>query len=136
MNISIASVFDGGSFECRARNDIGSVSHSALVRVNGPTQIRRMQNESVIAMQSISLPCRIVGYEPDLIGWQKDGRGLPFNHRQRVHANGTLEIHNLDRDADSGIYTCTATSSAKSGESVSQSVAITVKGTYLMAAVN
>ncbi|XP_063888656.1 cell adhesion molecule Dscam2-like [Scylla paramamosain] len=38
----------------------------------------------------------------------RDGVRLPTSHRQRVHANGTLVVEQVTRDADKGQYTCTA----------------------------
>ncbi|KAK7021096.1 hypothetical protein SK128_026418, partial [Halocaridina rubra] len=33
---------------------------------------------------------------------------LPVSQRQKVHPNGTLEVHEVSREADSGQYTCVA----------------------------
>lgn len=59
VNATIASVFDGGTFECKAGNDAGTARHSAVIRVNGATRIRGMQNQTVIAMQTLLVPCPV-----------------------------------------------------------------------------
>ena len=33
---------------------------------------------------------------------------LPISSRQEVHPNGTLEIRDVSREADTGTYTCVA----------------------------
>lgn len=62
-----------------------------------------------------------------------DGLQVPFNHRQRVHKNASLEILNIDKKTDSGNYTCVATINTTSGQiqTISESMLLTVKGNFL-----
>ena len=107
MNISIESVFDGGVYSCSASNRLGRVKHSALIRMDGSSTIREIKNKSTIEGESVWIACWILGSRPPvIISWSKDGRSLPFNHRQRVHKNGSLEIVNLNKEIDAGKYTC------------------------------
>jgi hypothetical protein len=107
VNISIESVFDGGVYSCLSSNRLGQVKHSALIRVEGSSMIREMKNKSSIEGESVWIPCYILGNRPPvIISWSKDGRSLPFNHRQRVLKNGSLEIVNLNKEIDAGKYTC------------------------------
>ncbi|RWS06193.1 Down syndrome cell adhesion molecule-like protein Dscam2, partial [Dinothrombium tinctorium] len=108
INVTIESVYDGGHYECTASNVAGQVKHSAIVHVSGATKIREMQNKNAIAMQSISLPCYTLGTKPQLIQWKK-------------------EISNLDKEIDSGKYTCVVTVSEDSKDTVEQSVVLNVK---------
>ncbi len=56
-----------------------------------------------------------------------DDKKLPLNHRHRVHANGTLEIIHLDKNSDSGIYSCIALGNTNT-ERVTQSFLMQVRG--------
>lgn len=59
---------------------------------------------------------------------------MPFNHRQRVHKNASLELLNVDKNTDSGNYTCVITYTTKSGhvQTTSESMFLTVKGICLI----
>ena len=54
---------------------------------------------------------------------------MPFNHRQRIHKNVSLEILNIDKNTDTGNYTCVITYTTKSGhvQTISESMFLTVK---------
>ncbi|XP_054160426.1 cell adhesion molecule DSCAM-like [Oppia nitens] len=125
LNITVQSVFDGGTYQCVLSNKAGVTRHSANIRVAGPTKIRPMYNKNLTAMTDIKLNCPTVGDEPKLIEWHKDDKKLPLNHRHRVQANGTLEIQHLDK-SDSGIYTCIAFGE-KNSDIVKQSFKMKVK---------
>ncbi|KAI1301475.1 Down syndrome cell adhesion molecule-like protein Dscam2 [Halotydeus destructor] len=71
VNLTANSVFDGGLFSCTASNSVGSVTHSAMLRVLGQTQVRPMHNKMATAGQSIVLNCHTVGDEPVAIEWYK-----------------------------------------------------------------
>ncbi|RWS31821.1 Down syndrome cell adhesion molecule-like protein Dscam2, partial [Leptotrombidium deliense] len=127
INISVESVYDGGHYECVASNVAATIRHSSEMIVSGETRIREMHNRSAVATQSISMSCYTVGTKPSLIVWKKDGETLPFNHRQRIHKNGSLDISNLDKAIDSGKYTCVAFSQSDAKNFVQQSMTLTVK---------
>ena len=82
--------------------------HSARINVFGKPSVRRMPNMTAVAGESISISCPVGGYPIDVIIWERGGVHLPFNHRQRVHTNGTLTINELERVTDEGVYTCIA----------------------------
>lgn len=53
---------------------------------------------------------------------------LPVSARQTVHANGTLTVRAISRDADSGTYTCVATA----GDIVARAdLDVNIRGTWL-----
>lgn len=110
VNITIESAYDGGVYSCTAVNRVGRISHSGLVRVSGPPAIRVMKNQRSLEGNSIQLPCYVLGTPPPgtVISWTKDGgsKVIPFHHRQRILQNGSLEIVTLDKQIDSGSYTC------------------------------
>jgi len=57
-----------------------------------------------------------------------DGSTLPVNLRQKVYANGTLTIDNVQRQTDAGTYTCQAKN--HHGHSSRRDVDIQVLSTY------
>ncbi|XP_021925400.1 Down syndrome cell adhesion molecule-like protein Dscam2 isoform X4 [Zootermopsis nevadensis] len=124
VNISNVQVEDGGIYRCTATNRVGEVSHSADMRVYGLPYIRPMPNISAVAGEPLYVACPVAGYPIDSILWQKDGRRLPLNRRQRVFPNGTLLLENVQSDPDRGIYRCTA--SNKQGRSATQTLPLNV----------
>ncbi|RZF37300.1 hypothetical protein LSTR_LSTR005632 [Laodelphax striatellus] len=124
VNISNVQVQDGGIYQCTAGNRIGQVSHSAQMRVYGVPFIRAMPNISAVAGEPLYLACPVAGYPIDSINWEKDGKKLPVNRRQRVFSNGTLLLVNVQRDSDKGNYRCIAAN--KQGRSASQTLVLNV----------
>lgn len=55
-----------------------------------------------------------------------EGTPLPVSLRQVVHKNGSLVIDNVQKNADSGSYACTA--STNSGDKSTQQVQVRVLG--------
>ncbi|KAG8228351.1 hypothetical protein J437_LFUL006802, partial [Ladona fulva] len=103
------------------------ISHVNISNVqveDGLPSIRPMPNVSAVAGESLYITCPVAGYPIDSITWEKGGRKLPLNRRQRVFENGTLLIENVQRAPDRGLYSCTA--SNKQGRSAFQSVNINV----------
>ncbi|XP_054281239.1 cell adhesion molecule Dscam2-like [Macrosteles quadrilineatus] len=124
VNISNVQVEDGGIYQCTATNRIGEISHSADMRVYGPPYVRPMPNISAVAGEPLLIACPVAGYPIDSITWEKEGRRLPLNRRQRVFPNGTLLLDNVQRDPDSGEYRCTAEN--KQGRTSSQQLHLSV----------
>ncbi|XP_069938509.1 cell adhesion molecule Dscam2-like [Cherax quadricarinatus] len=124
VNITHVRVEDGGEYTCRASNTVGGVSHSAKVNVYGMPFIRQMRRVSAVAGSGLRIKCPVGGYPIDKIIWEKDGRMLPTDIRQRVFDNGTLIISQTQRDTDGGRYTCRA--SNRQGHSASRDVTVTV----------
>ncbi|XP_022236950.1 Down syndrome cell adhesion molecule-like protein Dscam2, partial [Limulus polyphemus] len=108
VNISNVQVEDGGNYECVARNGAGTAAYVERVDVYGLPFVRPFRNITVVAKKTMIVHCHVAGYPIDSIHWEKDSRRLPFNHRQKVHNNGTLQIRNLDDKEDEGVYTCVA----------------------------
>lgn len=124
MNISNAQVIDSGLYRCTADNGLAQVSHQAQISVRGQLQIKAMANQTVVASESLRVRCPVAGYPVQEIQWQKDGRRLPANHRQRVYENGTLEVEHMEKSqGDEGEYTCLALSSVSKSSSGSSSSA-------------
>ncbi|XP_076034195.1 cell adhesion molecule Dscam1-like isoform X3 [Oratosquilla oratoria] len=109
LNISSVRMEDGGEWSCIAKNRAGTIKHTGQLYVRGPPSIRPMNPVSVVAGRPAAFNCVASGYPIERIYWEKLGVVLPIDPRQEVHANGTLEIRNVSRDADGGAYTCVAT---------------------------
>ncbi|XP_022240839.1 Down syndrome cell adhesion molecule-like protein Dscam2 [Limulus polyphemus] len=108
VNISSVRVEDGGVYECLAQSVAGTATYSNRIDVYGLPFVRPLKNITVVAKETMRTHCHVIGYPIDFIHWEKDSQRLPFNHRQKVYNNGTLEIGNLDEKEDEGTYTCVA----------------------------
>ncbi|XP_054724764.1 cell adhesion molecule Dscam2-like [Uloborus diversus] len=109
VNISDVRVEDGGEYMCSAENAVTSTQHKARLDIYGPPFVRPMPNMSVVAGTIVSLKCPVSGYPIESIAWLKDGTTLPANHRQKLdQLAGRLLIHDVQRPADEGAYTCRA----------------------------
>ncbi|XP_026315571.1 Down syndrome cell adhesion molecule-like protein Dscam2 isoform X4 [Hyposmocoma kahamanoa] len=111
LNISSVHTNDGGLYSCIASSKVGSVSHSARVNVYGLPYVRPMKKRPVVAGDTLIAHCPVAGYPIDSIVWERDGRVLPINRKQKVFPNGTLVIENVERMSDQATYTCVAKNS-------------------------
>ncbi|XP_066972085.1 cell adhesion molecule Dscam1 [Macrobrachium rosenbergii] len=124
VNITNVIVEDGGQYTCEASNNVGSVSHSAKVNVYGLPFIRTMKRVTAVAGSVLRIKCPVAGYPIEKITWEKDGRVLPTDIRQRVFDNGTLVVTQTQRETDGGRYTCRA--SNRHGHSAYRDVTVAV----------
>ncbi|KAK8788727.1 hypothetical protein V5799_021505 [Amblyomma americanum] len=109
VNFTSVRVEDGGLYACEARNSAGQATHSGRLVVPGKPVLRRpVGNVTALAGHTMVLHCPVAGHPIRSIAWQKDGRWLPQNHRQRSFPNGTLVVTQVQRGQDSGWYGCTA----------------------------
>ncbi|XP_061381082.1 cell adhesion molecule Dscam2 isoform X8 [Danaus plexippus] len=106
LNISSVHTNDGGLYSCIASSKVGSASHSARVNVYGLPYVRPMKKRPVVAGDTLVVHCPVAGYPIDTIVWERDGRILPINRKQKVFPNGTLVIENVERMSDQATYTC------------------------------
>ncbi|KAI5642678.1 immunoglobulin domain-containing protein [Phthorimaea operculella] len=111
LNISSVHTNDGGLYSCIASSKVGSASHSARVNVYGLPYVRPMKKRPVVAGDTLIAHCPVAGYPIDSIVWERDGRVLPINRKQKVFPNGTLVIENVERLSDQATYTCVAKNS-------------------------
>lgn len=79
-----------------------------------------------MAGQTLYLKCPVAGYPIEEIHWERGGRELPEDMRQKVQTDGTLEIKEVQKALDSGVYTCWARN--KQGHSARRSGEVTVIG--------
>ncbi|XP_045447571.1 Down syndrome cell adhesion molecule-like protein Dscam2 [Melitaea cinxia] len=111
LNISSVHTNDGGLYSCIASSKVGSASHAARVNVYGLPYVRPMKKRPVVAGDTLIAHCPVAGYPIDSIVWERDGRVLPINRKQKVFPNGTLVIENVERMSDQATYTCVAKNS-------------------------
>ncbi|KAJ0175513.1 hypothetical protein K1T71_008672 [Dendrolimus kikuchii] len=111
LNISSVHTNDGGLYTCIASSKVGSASHAARVNIYGLPYVRPMKKRPVVAGDTLVAHCPVAGYPIDSIVWERDGRVLPINRKQKVFPNGTLVIENVERLSDEATYTCVAKNS-------------------------
>lgn len=74
LHIPSVVVEDGGVWVCSAFNRAGQIRHKERLNVRGPPAIRPMQPKEIVAGQTTSFDCVVVGYPIDFIFWQKNGK--------------------------------------------------------------
>ncbi|XP_045031535.1 Down syndrome cell adhesion molecule-like protein Dscam2 isoform X5 [Daphnia magna] len=124
LNITHVRVEDGGNYKCAAENRVGRVEHSANLHIYGAPYVRRMSTVVGVGGKRLELPCPVAGYPIEAITWEKDGRRLPLNGRQRLQFNGSLTIDPLDKSSDAGLYSCEAR--GQNGLSARQSLQLNI----------
>ncbi|XP_015789143.1 Down syndrome cell adhesion molecule-like protein Dscam2 isoform X2 [Tetranychus urticae] len=125
VNISDVRVEDGGEYKCKADNGASSIEHGQRVNIKGPPTVRPMGNITIVAGDLLLINCPVAGYPIESITWTKAGHRLPDNHRQKVHDNGSLEIHQVESSVDEGFYACLARN--KQNQQSESSLYISVK---------
>lgn len=79
-----------------------------------------------MAGETLRLKCPVAGYPIDEIRWERAGRELPDDLRQKVMPDGTLIVSSVVKSTDSGVYTCWAKN--KQGHSARRSGDVAVIG--------
>lgn len=101
---------------CSAVNSVGSISVRARLTVASqddlppPIIILGPTNQTLPVKSVVALPCRAVGNPTPIISWYLDGNPVINSERINTTDNGTLVIHDLDKNTDQGLYTCVASS--------------------------
>lgn len=92
----------------------------------GMPYIRLIPKVTAVAGETLQLKCPVAGYPIEEIHWERGGRELPEDLRQKVLPDGTLQINPVEKKADSGVYTCWARN--KQGQTARRSGEVTVIG--------
>lgn len=112
---------NGKVIVCSAVNSVGSISTRAVINVNlqddrpPPLIIEGPSNQTLPIKSVTTLPCRAVGEPKPVISWYRDGIPVIASEKINISDAGYLTISNLDKNLDSGLYTCVA--SSKTGKS-------------------
>lgn len=81
---------------------------------------------TAVAGENLRLKCPVAGYPIEEIKWERGGRELPDDLRQKVLPDGTLIVAQVQKSSDSGVYTCAARN--KQGHSARRSGEVAVIG--------
>lgn len=92
----------------------------------GLPYIRLIPKVTAVSGETLNLKCPVAGYPIEEIHWERGGRELPDDIRQRVQPDGSLTISPVQKNSDSGVYTCWARN--KQGHSARRSGEVTVIG--------
>ncbi|VEN53577.1 unnamed protein product [Callosobruchus maculatus] len=111
LNISSIRTNDGGLYRCVASSKVGTTEHSARINVYGLPVVRSMEKQAIVAGGTLIVHCPFAGHPVDSVVWERDGRLLPINRKQKVFPNGTLIIENVERASDQATYVCVAKNS-------------------------
>ncbi|XP_057660492.1 cell adhesion molecule Dscam2 isoform X13 [Diorhabda carinulata] len=111
LNISAIHTNDGGLYRCVASSKVGSADHSARINVYGLPFVRSMEKQAIVAGGTLIVHCPFAGHPVEAVVWERDGRLLPINRKQKVFPNGTLIIENVERASDQATYVCVAKNS-------------------------
>lgn len=76
--------------------------------------------------ETLRLKCPVAGYPIEEIKWERAGRELPDDLRQKVLPDGTLVVQTVQKMQDTGVYTCSARN--KQGHNARRSGEVSVIG--------
>nr|CAD7591924.1 unnamed protein product [Timema genevievae] len=94
------------------------------VCLTGLPYIRLIPKVTAVAGETLQLKCPVAGYPIEEIKWERSGRELPDDLRQKVQSDGTLVITPVQKSTDAGVYTCSARN--KQGHSARRSGEVAV----------
>ena len=102
---------DSGLYTCRASNHLGTHSAQTLLVIMFPPRLvtRPPSAVSVVAGQTMQIKCSAKGDPRPVVTWKRTGGQLPVGRAKVVDDN--LVIRRMTAK-DSGMYICTASSSA------------------------
>lgn len=101
---------------CSAINDVGSKSVRAKLSVTSqedrppPIIIQGPVNQTLPIKSVAVLACKALGSPTPVISWFRDGTPVISSSKINLTETGTLVISELDKNDDSGLYTCVASS--------------------------
>lgn len=97
-----------------------------MLKFTGLPYIRLIPKVTAVSGEELSLKCPVAGYPIEEIHWERNGRELPIDIKQKVELDGRLIISSVQKKTDSGIYTCWAKN--KQGHSARRSGEVNVIG--------
>ncbi|XP_023243546.1 contactin-like isoform X1 [Centruroides sculpturatus] len=110
---------DKGTYQCRAKNELGVVISSGRLKILSlaPNFIKYPLEPDVYVAEggNLTIPCRPEAVPPPKYSWSHNGKAVSGG-RFRIKDNGYLHIESA-RFLDEGIYTCEATNRYGSAKS-------------------
>ncbi|XP_041748484.2 neural cell adhesion molecule L1-like protein isoform X8 [Coregonus clupeaformis] len=104
-----AKSIDSAVYQCEASNRHGTLLANANIMImNLPPMILTEEGleYSTVEGKSVVMHCKVFSSPPSIVTWNKDdSTGSVEGQRFTVHQNGSLEIHNVEKE-DMGQYTC------------------------------
>uniref|UniRef100_A0A4W5NNW1 protein-tyrosine-phosphatase n=1 Tax=Hucho hucho TaxID=62062 RepID=A0A4W5NNW1_9TELE len=104
-----AKSIDSAVYQCEASNRHGTLLANANIMImNLPPMILTEEGleYSAVEGKSVVMLCKVFSSPPSIVTWNKDDTtGSVEGPRFTVHQNGSLEIHNVEKE-DMGQYTC------------------------------
>lgn len=106
---------------CSALNSVGSISVRAKLSVTSqddrppPIIVHGPVNQTLPVKSVAVLHCKAIGTPIPVISWYRDGSPVITSTKINISESGTLEITDLSKNDDQGLYTCVA--SSRSGKS-------------------
>lgn len=100
---------------CSAVNSVGSVTSRVVLTLNAqderppPVIVSGPMNQTLPVNSETKMPCKAIGDPQPTVLWYHDGIPVAPSDRVEITGKGTLVISSLDKDSDSGVYTCVAT---------------------------
>uniref|UniRef100_A0A8C7L9Z5 Neural cell adhesion molecule L1-like protein n=1 Tax=Oncorhynchus kisutch TaxID=8019 RepID=A0A8C7L9Z5_ONCKI len=96
-------------YQCEASNRHGTLLANANIMImNLPPMVLTEEGleYSAVEGKSVVMHCKVFSSPPSIVTWNKDdSTGSVEGPRFTVHQNGSLEIHNVEKE-DMGQYTC------------------------------
>uniref|UniRef100_A0A674CCH0 Neural cell adhesion molecule L1 n=1 Tax=Salmo trutta TaxID=8032 RepID=A0A674CCH0_SALTR len=104
-----AKSIDSAVYQCEASNKHGTLLANANIMImNLPPMILTEEGleYSAVEGKSVVMHCKVFSSPPSIVTWNRDdSTGSVEGPRFTVHQNGSLEIHNVEKE-DMGQYTC------------------------------
>nr|XP_054608122.1 hemicentin-1 isoform X2 [Nothobranchius furzeri] len=113
LKVNSAQVQDSGRYTCEATNVAGKTEKNYNLNVWVSPSISGSEEVSPLTVTEgslITLVCESSGIPPPNLTWMKDGHDLKSDHRFRILSGGRQLQISSTKKADTGSYTCTASS--------------------------
>lgn len=100
---------------CSAVNSVGSVTSRVVLTLNAqderppPVIVSGPMNQTLPVNSETKMSCKAIGDPQPTVLWYHDGIPVAPSDRVEITGKGTLVISRLDKDNNSGVYTCVAT---------------------------
>ncbi|XP_057669048.1 neogenin isoform X2 [Diorhabda carinulata] len=103
---------DGGTYQCRAKNQEDIVDASALIQIQVPPRfLVKPQDKIEHSTKDVELECAVYGIPDPEVRWFKNGELVKYSDYYKLVEGHNLKIMGL-MTSDSGLFQCFATNAA------------------------